>query len=152
MLGWTLLTVVWSLTVLGILFKSFLSIGSNTIYNSQCCHGVACRLCRQTSLFRPACGRHRLADRRRMAYTLGTVFYLWKKLPFHHAIWHLFVLAGSICHFLAVFIYVVPSKLEFIYLLRQLSASITADGYVSLNATQAVFSLSLNRSKSSLNY
>jgi len=35
-------------------------------------------------------------------YTLGTVFYLWKRLPYHHPIWHLFVLAGSICHFFAI--------------------------------------------------
>jgi len=33
-----------------------------------------------------------------LAYSLGTVFYLWKRLPYHHAVWHLFVLAGSICH------------------------------------------------------
>jgi hemolysin III len=37
-----------------------------------------------------------------IAYTLGTVFYAWRKLPFSHAIWHLFVLGGSICHFFAV--------------------------------------------------
>lgn len=35
-------------------------------------------------------------------YTLGTVFYLWKKLTYHHAIWHLFVLGGSISHYLGV--------------------------------------------------
>ena len=43
-----------------------------------------------------------------LSYTVGTVFYLWKRLPFHHAIWHLFVLGGSICHFFAVFAAVVP--------------------------------------------
>ena len=32
-------------------------------------------------------------------YTLGCVFYLWKSLPYSHMIWHLFVLAGTICHF-----------------------------------------------------
>lgn len=37
-----------------------------------------------------------------LCYTLGTVFYLWHRLKFHHAIWHLFVLAGSICHFFTV--------------------------------------------------
>ena len=37
------------------------------------------------------------------AYSAGTVFYLWKRLPYHHAVWHLFVLAGSVCHFFAVF-------------------------------------------------
>lgn len=43
-----------------------------------------------------------------LAYTFGVVFYLWKRLPFNHAIWHLFVLAGSICHFCAVYFYVLP--------------------------------------------
>ncbi len=41
-----------------------------------------------------------------LAYTLGVPFYCWEKLPFHHVIWHLFVLAGSVCHFFAVYLYV----------------------------------------------
>jgi len=45
-----------------------------------------------------------------LAYTLGVVFYAWKKLPFNHAIWHLFVLSGSACHFFAVIFYVLPLK------------------------------------------
>jgi hemolysin III len=43
-----------------------------------------------------------------LAYSLGTVFYGWKSLQHHHAIWHIFVLAGSILHFLAISIYVIP--------------------------------------------
>ena len=39
-------------------------------------------------------------------YTLGCVFYLWKSLPYSHMVWHLFVLAGTICHFFCVFWYV----------------------------------------------
>lgn len=39
-------------------------------------------------------------------YTLGAIFYLWKKLPFQHLIWHFFVLGGSICHFYAMYHYV----------------------------------------------
>ena len=35
-------------------------------------------------------------------YTVGCVFYLWRRLPYHHPIWHLFVLAGSFCHFFCV--------------------------------------------------
>ena len=35
-------------------------------------------------------------------YTGGCLFYLWRSLPYHHAIWHLFVLAGSICHFFCI--------------------------------------------------
>jgi hemolysin III len=43
-----------------------------------------------------------------LAYTLGVVFFLWRRLPFHHAVWHVFVLGGSVCHFFAVLLYVVP--------------------------------------------
>ncbi|MFI2743954.1 hemolysin III family protein [Zhouia sp. PK063] len=42
-----------------------------------------------------------------ISYTLGIVFYVWEKLPFNHVIWHLFVLAGSIFHFLMIFIYII---------------------------------------------
>jgi len=41
-------------------------------------------------------------------YTFGVIFYLWKTLKFHHAVWHLFVLAGSICHYFAVYL-IIPS-------------------------------------------
>jgi hemolysin III len=37
-----------------------------------------------------------------LSYTLGVIFYLWKRLPYNHAIWHLFVLGGSILHFYAI--------------------------------------------------
>jgi hemolysin III len=37
-----------------------------------------------------------------VAYTVGVLFLAWKRIPFNHAIWHLFVLAGSFCHFIAV--------------------------------------------------
>lgn len=40
------------------------------------------------------------------AYTVGVIFYLWDRLPYNHAIWHLFVLAGSACHYAAIFYYV----------------------------------------------
>ena len=45
-----------------------------------------------------------------ISYTLGTVFYGWRRLPYHHAVWHAFVLAGSVLHYFAVFLYVVPFK------------------------------------------
>ena len=35
-------------------------------------------------------------------YTLGCVFYLWRSLPYSHMVWHIFVLAGSICHFFCI--------------------------------------------------
>jgi hemolysin III len=41
-------------------------------------------------------------------YSLGVIFYVWERLAYNHAVWHLFVLAGSVFHFFAVFFYVVP--------------------------------------------
>jgi hemolysin III len=43
-----------------------------------------------------------------LCYTGGIAFYLWRSLRFHHAIWHLFVLAGGVLHFFAVLLYVIP--------------------------------------------
>lgn len=42
-----------------------------------------------------------------LCYTLGTVFYVLKRVRYMHAIWHVWVLAGSICHFLAVLLYII---------------------------------------------
>ena len=41
-----------------------------------------------------------------LSYTVGVVFYLLKKVPFAHMVWHLFVLGGSVCHVLAVLLFV----------------------------------------------
>ena len=42
-----------------------------------------------------------------LAYTVGIVFYAIEKIPYNHVIWHLFVLAGAICHFFMVLFFVV---------------------------------------------
>lgn len=43
-----------------------------------------------------------------VAYSLGVVFFLWRQLRYHHAVWHLFVIAGTAFHYAAVAIYAVP--------------------------------------------
>lgn len=43
-----------------------------------------------------------------ISYTLGVIFFMWHKLPHHHAIWNVFVMAGSIFHYLAIILYVIP--------------------------------------------
>ena len=45
-----------------------------------------------------------------VSYTLGALFYSIKKIRYNHAIFHVFVLIGSFCHFMAVFFYVLPAK------------------------------------------
>ena len=41
-----------------------------------------------------------------LSYTFGVIFYVWDSLPYNHAIWHIFVLAGSVLHFCSIFFYV----------------------------------------------
>ena len=43
-----------------------------------------------------------------VVYTLGSIFYLWQKLPYQHVIWHVCVLGGSILQWLAIQLYVLP--------------------------------------------
>ena len=43
-----------------------------------------------------------------LLYTVGTIFYVWRSLKYNHAVWHLFVLAGSICHFFTI-LFMLPS-------------------------------------------
>jgi hemolysin III len=43
-----------------------------------------------------------------LTYSLGVIFYAWRSFPFNHAIWHLFVLGGSVCHFFCILFYVLP--------------------------------------------
>jgi hemolysin III len=47
-----------------------------------------------------------------IAYSIGVIFFAWHSIKHHHAIWHIFVLAGSIFHFLAIAIYVIPYSLK----------------------------------------
>ena len=48
-----------------------------------------------------------------IAYSIGVVFFAWHGLRHHHAIWHIFVLTGSILHFLAIALYVIPYSADF---------------------------------------
>jgi hemolysin III len=43
-----------------------------------------------------------------LAYTGGVIFYAWERLPYNHMVWHLFVMTGSILHFFAILLYVIP--------------------------------------------
>jgi hemolysin III len=108
-LGWTIFAAVWFMALAGILFKVFFvhrfQIISTIAYVAMGWIIVlAIKPLFQTlqsgGIIWLICGG--------LAYTLGVIFYAWKKLPFNHAIWHLFVLTGSTCHFFAVMFYVVP--------------------------------------------
>ena len=42
-----------------------------------------------------------------LSYSLGVIPFLWERLPYNHAVWHLFVMGGSACHYVAIMRYVV---------------------------------------------
>jgi hemolysin III len=107
--GWSLFGVVWTLALLGVLFqvsllKRWQGI-SLTIYIGM---GWVILVAIKPMLDTVAVGGLVLLLLGGLAYTSGVVFYLWKRLRYHHAIWHGFVLAGSVLHFFAVLFYVTP--------------------------------------------
>jgi len=107
--GWSLLGTIWGIALLGILFQAALQrrsrLASLLLYLGMGWVVVAAIKPLLSSLA-PA-GMVLLAAGG-AAYTLGTVFYAWQRLPYGHAIWHVFVLAGSVLHFFAVLFYVIP--------------------------------------------
>lgn len=106
--GWTLFAIIWGIALIGIVLKIFFVkkfvILSTLFYVfmgwliifvwnplTNIMHGSGLTLLVIGGLF----------------YTIGAVFFLWRGCPYHHAVWHLFVLAGSGFHFFAIFYYVI---------------------------------------------
>ncbi|NLP49872.1 hemolysin III family protein [Bacillus sp. RO1] len=108
-LGWTLFGIVWGLAIAGTVFKVFFVkrfilastllyvlmgwlavFGWNDITSTVGTGGIA---------FLVAGG---------VVYSLGAVFYVWRAFPYHHAVWHVFVLGGTVLHFFFVLLYVLP--------------------------------------------
>ena len=107
--GWSLFGVIWGLAVVGILLRSVFPRRTNRLATAvYLAMGWAALVAIKPMLATVPSGGMVLLLAGGLAYTLGAVFYLWKKLPFNHAVWHLFVLAGSAFHFFAVLLYVIP--------------------------------------------
>ena len=110
-LGWTLFGVVWGLAALGIVFKVFhvdrFPIASTLVYLSM---GWLVVVAWKPVVTLIPVGGIALIAAGGAAYTLGVFFFAAKRIPYNHAIWHLFVLAGSIFHYVAVLLYVLPAK------------------------------------------
>ena len=107
--GWSLFALVWGLAGAGILFKIFGGFrfpkASTIIYILM---GWLALVAVKPLFAHVALGGIVLLFAGGVAYTLGVAFFAWERMPFHHAIWHLFVMAGSICHYFAVMFYVLP--------------------------------------------
>jgi len=109
--GWSLLGTVWGLGTLGAVMKIFTThrlhyIGP-ILYIAL--GWIVVIALKPLSAALPARGLL-LLFAGGIAYTVGVIFYLWDRLPYNHAIWHLFVLTGSVCHFSAIIYYVIPGQ------------------------------------------
>jgi hemolysin III len=101
--GWSLFGVVWGVALAGVVLKFFfagrfrlVSTAAYVLLGWLVVIAVKPMLASvpPTALWLLLAGG--------LSYTGGAVFYLWRRLPYHHAIWHVFVLGGSVCHYLAV--------------------------------------------------
>jgi hemolysin III len=107
--GWTLLTVIWGLAILGIALQKIL-IRQNAVVTALPYIGMGwlAVIGLKPMLENVAPGGIALLVAGGIAYTVGVLFFVWRRMPFHHAVWHLFVMAGSAFHFFAVLFYVIP--------------------------------------------
>jgi len=109
--GWTLFGIIWGLALFGVVLKTTM-LGriagfSTLIYLAM---GWIVLVAIKPMLAAVAPGGLLLLLLGGLAYSGGVLFYAWKKLPYNHAIWHLFVLTGSLCHYFAILFYVIPSR------------------------------------------
>ena len=102
-LGWTIFGIVWGLAIGGTVFKSFFV--KKFLFTSTALYVVMGWLIvlawRPLSEHMPHSGLTYLIIGG-LFYTFGSVFYIWRGFKYHHAVWHLFVMAGSLMHFFSV--------------------------------------------------
>ena len=107
--GWTFFGAIWGLALAGIMFKVFFVkrflILSTVTYLTM---GWLAVIAAYPILKKIPLGGIGWLVMGGILYSVGVIFHLFDKLPFHHAIWHLFVLGGSICHYFAILFYVLP--------------------------------------------
>src|SRR5690554_4644045 len=101
--GWSLFTVIWTIAIAGVFLETMkkerIKWLSLTLYLGLGWMAVIAikpmlELVNSTALWLLLAGG--------LSYTLGVVFYVWKSMRYHHAIWHLFVLSGSVFHFFSI--------------------------------------------------
>jgi hemolysin III len=107
--GWSLFGVIWSLAFIGVVlefidWKPFKKI-SLALYLGM---GWIILIAINPMLEQVETGGLILLLLGGLSYSFGVIFYVWEKLKFNHAIWHMFVLAGSAFHFFSILFYVIP--------------------------------------------
>ncbi len=106
--GWSLFGLVWGIAIIGVVLELICSKRykrlSISLYLGL---GWLILIAIKPMLATVETGGLVLLLAGGLCYSLGVIFYVWKKLKYHHAIWHLFVLAGSAIHFFSVLFYVI---------------------------------------------
>ena len=106
--GWSLFGIVWAMAIGGILVKALMKNNrehwlSTALYIAM---GWLAVIAIKPMYQGLPLGGLILLIAGGLSYTGGVVFFIWRKLMFNHAIWHLFVIGGSACHALAVILYI----------------------------------------------
>ncbi|SEB03882.1 hemolysin III [Flavobacterium gillisiae] len=101
--GITLLSVLWGLTTVGIIFKIFFTgkwkVFSTLVYIAM---GFIMIVGGRTFFESIPFNILTMILIGCALYVMGVVFYLWKKYTYNHAVWHFFVLAAAVCHYVAI--------------------------------------------------
>lgn len=107
--GWSLFGVIWGLAIPGVIMKFWFAGRfkklSTGIFLGM---GWLIVIAVHPMLKQVPTGALVLLAAGGVCYSVGSIFYLWKRLPYNHAIWHLFVLGGTVCHFFAIFSHLIP--------------------------------------------
>jgi len=102
--GWTMFGIIWGIAICGILFKVFwikkFVVLSTFFYIIMGCFIIIAIKPIFYSMNTTSIAFLFIGG---ASYILGTTFFLWRRIKYHHAIWHLFVLGGSTCHFFTMF-------------------------------------------------
>jgi hemolysin III len=105
--GWTLFGLAWSFAAAGIVFK-VLATGRFAVLSTvtYVLMGWLCIVAVKPMFILLSPGALALLGAGGLFYTAGIIFYHSNRVPYSHAVWHLFVVAGSVCHYLAIALYV----------------------------------------------
>lgn len=105
--GWAIFGSVWALATAGIAFKIFSGGRFSPISTgAYVAMGWLCIVAIKPIFEALPTGALVWLLAGGLAYTAGMIFYHSKRVPYSHAVWHLFVVAGSVCHYLAIALYV----------------------------------------------
>jgi len=107
--GWVVLGIVWSLAAIGIVQQIFF-VKRFKIFSTLCYIGLgwfSLVFIKPLISALPPAGLYWLVAGG-LLYTIGAIFYLYRKMPYNHTVWHFFVIGGSLCHFITILFFVLP--------------------------------------------